>query len=117
MEMKLWMGPLPIRWTAALEPLPPDPSRGGGSESAAGFLDRQIEGPFRSWRHQHRFTADGPGATWVHDSIEAHLRSHPLWWAVGLVMWWGLRPMFAYRAFRTRRLLEGRSGAPLKNGA
>lgn len=98
MEMKLWMGPVPIRWRAALEPLP---------EGVIGFLDRQVEGPFEVWRHEHRFSPEGADATWVEDTIEARLRRHPVWLFVGLLMWMGLRPMFLYRAYRTRRLLEG----------
>lgn len=36
------------------------------------FVDQQVRGPWRTWRHEHRIEADGPG-TAVHDSIELEL--------------------------------------------
>jgi uncharacterized protein len=34
------------------------------------FADEQVEGPFASWRHLHRFEPDGPGASIMTDRIE-----------------------------------------------
>lgn len=99
MEFVLWAGPLPVTWRARIE--------GMGEE---GFADRQLAGPFRSWVHRHRFEADGDAATWVEDEIEARLAPHPLWGPVGLAMWAGLPLLFAYRGWKTRRLLERRPG-------
>lgn len=99
MTFQLWMGPIPVRWQARIENL-----------SEAGFWDRQLAGPFASWLHHHRFEEDGPGATLVHDEIEADLSRHPLWFGVGLAMWVTLPGLFAYRGWQTRRLLEGRAG-------
>lgn len=107
MEMRLWLGPLPVRWKAALEALPEE-----GSPPSRGFVDRQVEGPFAAWRHEHRFVADGDQATWVIDSIEARLRRHPLWLLAGLSMWLGLHPLFLYRASRTKKLLEASVRSP-----
>ena len=48
-------GPLgfPIRWTARiLEHRPPNPQPSG---AAAGFVDEQVSGPFKAWRHEHEF--------------------------------------------------------------
>ena len=42
LRFTLWLGPLPIRWHAAIE-----------SVSDSGFADRQIEGPFAHWVHRH----------------------------------------------------------------
>jgi hypothetical protein len=39
--------------------------------------------------------------------LEVPLKAHPLWGAVGLAMWVGLPLLFACRAWKTRRLLEG----------
>jgi len=39
------------------------------------FVDQQVRGPWRTWRHEHRIGADGEGAT-VHDSIELELPRH-----------------------------------------
>lgn len=36
------------------------------------FVDQQVHGPWRTWRHEHRIAADGSG-TVVHDRIEIEL--------------------------------------------
>ncbi len=95
MAFTMWLGPLPVRWEARVEDV-----------SAAGFLDRQLRGPFASWAHRHRFVTVGEAATEVLDEVEARLKPHLFWGAVGLVMWIGLPLLFAYRASKTRQLLE-----------
>ncbi len=96
MRFTLWLGPLPVRWQARLE----DVSKGG-------FVDVQVSGPFREWRHEHRFERLEDGRTRVVDDIRAHLKKHPLWAFVGLKMWVGLPALFAYRRWKTRQLLQG----------
>jgi ligand-binding SRPBCC domain-containing protein len=94
MEFTMWVGPLPVRWLARVE-----------DASPSGFVDRQLKGPFQSWVHQHRFVAVDEQTTDVVDEIEAHLRAH-LWWAlIGLGMWLGLPLLFAYRGWKTRKML------------
>ncbi|WP_262424759.1 hypothetical protein [Brachybacterium sp. Z12] len=41
------------------------------------FVDQQVHGPWRTWRHEHRIddTADG-SATEIHDSIDLELPRH-----------------------------------------
>lgn len=39
------------------------------------FVDQQVRGPWRTWRHQHDLRADGEGAA-IHDSIELELPRH-----------------------------------------
>ena len=95
MDFSLGLGPLAIRWRARIE-----------DASEAGFTDRQLEGPFRAWRHRHRFVALDDATTEVVDEVEASLRTHPVWLPIGLGMWLGLPLLFAFRAGRTRRLLE-----------
>ncbi|MFG1944806.1 SRPBCC family protein [Nonomuraea sp. NPDC048826] len=34
------------------------------------FVDEQVAGPFRRWRHEHRFAADGGGGTVMRDAVE-----------------------------------------------
>ncbi|WP_217697966.1 SRPBCC family protein [Sinomonas mesophila] len=34
------------------------------------FVDEQIRGPFKYWRHEHSFESDGRGGTVMHDSID-----------------------------------------------
>ena len=96
MAFTMWLGPLPVRWVARVEDV-----------STAGFLDRQVRGPFAAWTHRHRFVALDEDTTEVVDEVEARLKVHPLWSAVGLAMWVGLPLLFVYRAWKTRRLLEG----------
>ncbi|MFN2115958.1 MAG: SRPBCC family protein [Anaerolineae bacterium] len=99
MAFTLWLGPLPIRWRARIE-----------NVSEQGFVDRQVEGPFRAWRHHHRFEPLAHGGTRIADRIEYEYRRSPLWAAVGLGMTLGLPLLFAYRGWRTRALLEGADG-------
>ena len=95
MSFRIWLGPLPVRWTARIE-----------DAGAAGFTDRQLAGPFAEWVHRHTFDPTGPSSARVTDSIRARLRRHMLWGPVGLAMWLGLPLLFAFRAWKTRRLLE-----------
>ncbi|MEV4833870.1 SRPBCC family protein [Nonomuraea sp. NPDC049486] len=34
------------------------------------FVDEQVAGPFRRWRHEHRFADDGGGGTVMRDVVE-----------------------------------------------
>lgn len=101
MDFTMWLGPIPVRWEANLEPLP----EGLGGLDDRGFVDRQARGPFRSWVHEHRFTPLGPKHTRVTDEIEARLRLHPVWGPIGLAIWLGLPILFRFRARRTKRSL------------
>jgi ligand-binding SRPBCC domain-containing protein len=96
MDFTMWTGPLPVRWTARVEDVSP-----------TGFLDRQVRGPFEAWAHRHTFESVEEGATEVLDEVEARLKPHLLWGLVGLGIWLGLPLLFAYRGWKTRRLLEG----------
>ena len=95
MTFRLWLGPLPVRWTAQIEDSGPD-----------GFTDRQLSGPFAEWVHRHTFDRRGEAATLIRDHIRARLRPHPLWGPIGLAIWVGTPLLFAFRAWKTRRLLE-----------
>lgn len=37
------------------------------------FVDYQVKGPFKAWRHTHRFIPDGPAASYLEDEIEYEL--------------------------------------------
>jgi hypothetical protein len=52
-------GPIGITWTLEHEAL----------NGATGFADVQVEGPFASWRHEHRFLPDGPDASILEDRL------------------------------------------------
>jgi ligand-binding SRPBCC domain-containing protein len=106
MSFRMWLGPLPVTWRARIETLGAGDDGEATAEAAdAGFQDRQLAGPFAHWLHRHRFTALGANRTVVDDEIEARLRRHPLWGVIGLKMWLGLPLLFAWRRYRTRRLL------------
>ncbi len=91
----MWVGPLPVRWVARIE-----------EASPTGFLDRQVRGPFRVWRHRHRFVAVDDATTEVVDEVEAMPSLDPVRGPICGAMWLGLPALFAYRAWRTRDLLE-----------
>ena len=95
MTFRIWLGPLPVRWTARIE-----------DADTSGFTDRQLAGPFAEWVHRHTFQSTGTATTRVVDSIRARLRPHIVWGPAGLMMWLGLPVLFAYRGWRTRRALE-----------
>ena len=44
-------------------------------DPAGRFVDQQVRGPWRTWRHEHRIEADGEG-TAVRDSIDLELPRH-----------------------------------------
>ena len=107
MDFTLWMGPLPIHWVARFEDV-----------TSTSFVDRQIRGPMRIWRHQHSFVAIDETTTDVVDEVELEVRPHPIWGPVGLGMALNLPVLFAYRSWRTRGLLEKavRSGSSCGTG-
>lgn len=95
MDFTMWAGPLPMRWVAQIE-----------NTSDRGFIDRQLRGPFAHWQHQHTFIPVAIDLTEVVDQVEANVKRHALWGPVGVAMWIGLPVLFAYRGWKTRRLLE-----------
>ena len=97
MDFTVWLGPLPVRWKARIE-----------NVSATGFVDRQLEGPFRCWTHRHSFKPIDEQTTEVVDEIEFKLAKHPVRGIMGLGMSLSLPFLFAYRGWKTRRLLKDR---------
>jgi ligand-binding SRPBCC domain-containing protein len=95
MAFTMWLGPFPVHWLARIEMV-----------SATGFTDRQLSGPFSEWVHRHTFVALDQNTTEVVDEITLRLRPHLLWLPVGLGMWLGLPILFAYRAWKTKRMLS-----------
>jgi uncharacterized protein len=45
---------------------------------APGFVDTQVKGPFRTWRHEHRFRSDGHGEAILEDRLEYGLPFGPV---------------------------------------
>jgi ligand-binding SRPBCC domain-containing protein len=95
LAFRIWIGPWPLRWRARIEGL-----------TSTGFIDRQLSGPFRLWVHRHTFVPLDAETTAIRDEVRAVLRRHPIWGPLGLGMWLSLPCLFAFRAWKTRRLLE-----------
>ena len=74
MSFRIWLGPLPVRWTARIEHADP-----------AGFTDRQLAGPFAEWVHRHTFDPTGPGTITRHQLDPGPAASSP---AVGSGWGW-----------------------------
>lgn len=89
--MRLWPG---VRWEAVHHTLP------------EGFEDEMVSGPMASWRHRHRFLADGPDRCVIHDEIE---------FSPDIAAWVAdsrLIAMFTFRARRLREELARHQGKP-----
>ncbi len=96
-EFTLWLGPLPIRWLAVHQDV-----------SERGFTDVQQKGPAAFWKHTHRFTPLSDRLTEIHEHIE--YRHKPGWRGLLSRLLFpkpGLRLLFTYRKWATRRALEG----------
>lgn len=90
----LRVGPFRVPWRARIEDV-----------DDGGFTDRQVEGPFAEWVHHHVFRDLGDDTTEVVDVVTYRPHPGPARAAIGLATAVGLRPLFAFRAWRTRRLL------------
>ena len=95
MVFTLWLGPLPVYWRTRIQNATP-----------AGFEDHQIDGPFRKWVHIHRFNALDETSTEVSDEVDLQLEERLPDFLIGFGMLVGMPVFFAYRAWKTRQLIE-----------
>jgi ligand-binding SRPBCC domain-containing protein len=96
LDFTLWFGPLPIRWLARHEVMP-------GKE---GFLEWQVKGPLKSWRHEHIFEPVEGGVA-LHDRVT--LEHHSGWRGLMTRLMFDGLPLqflFFYRHWRTGRAVE-----------
>ena len=104
-DYRLSLGGVPFRWRSRIEEVVPGTS----------FVDVQLLGPYRRWRHLHTF-ADAPGGTRVGDRVEYELPLGPLGeLAHAAVVRRTLRRIFDQRAERIALLLGAepmRAAAP-----
>jgi ligand-binding SRPBCC domain-containing protein len=67
------------------------------------FTDVMVEGPFRSWKHVHRFLPDGEGGAILVDDLEFALPfGLPGRWLLGRFLRQKIRRMFEWRHRVTR---------------
>ena len=96
-EFRLMLLVIPVRWLAKHIECEPNKV----------FVDRQVEGPMKSWVHRHQFIPE-EGKTKLVDSIEYEI---PGGWLAEMVLgWWvdsRLKEMFRYRHEVTKRECEG----------
>lgn len=91
-EFELRAGPLSLRWLAVHERF----------EDGRLFTDRQVKGPFRFWRHEHRFVDAGPDRCELQDEITFELPASAISHRPGLrFLRAELHRMFRYRHFTT----------------
>src|SRR5215212_2418204 len=62
-RLRVGAGPISVPWTLVH----------GNAEDGTGFVDEQTDGPFASWRHEHRFLNDGPAQSILEDRITYQL--------------------------------------------
>lgn len=74
-------------------------------EGWARFRDLMEQGPFEFWRHTHQFFADGRETVLV-DRVEYELPGGILGDALAPFATIGFEPMFRYRHWKTKELLE-----------
>jgi len=92
----LWVGPLPLRWTAVHRDV-----------TEQGFTDVLAAGPAAAWAHTHRFTPLSSNLTRIDEHVEFQHKSG-LWGLVTrlLFSWPNLYFMFTYRKLATRWFLR-----------
>ena len=91
-KFTLWVGPLPLRWTAVHRNVSP-----------RGFTDVQAAGPAARWEHTHTFTPLDADTTRIDEHIE--FEHKPGFWGMVTRLLFS-RPnlllMFTYRKLATR---------------
>jgi ligand-binding SRPBCC domain-containing protein len=97
-EFILWLGPLPVPWTARHEPGPIPTS----------FVDRMVVGPMAAWEHQHLFYEAAGGVALTDRITYAHKQGWRGWLTRLVFDGWSLQFLFWYRHWRTKRALRKR---------
>jgi len=95
--LRVGVGPIHLDWIAEITERVQDRL----------FVDRQVRGPFTSWRHRHCFEEDRSGGTILRDEIEYSGPFGPLVELLSRRLQEArLRRMFDYRHEVTRRACE-----------
>ena len=96
-DYRLRVHGLPLRWRSEITAWDP-PHR---------FVDEQRRGPYRAWRHEHRFTAEG-GGTLVEDDVTYAVLGGAI--VDRLLVRRDLQRIFAFRREALRAVFPTRSG-------
>lgn len=67
-EYRLRLHGFPLGWVSRIEDWQP----------RRRFVDRQVKGPYRLWRHSHEFSPDASGGTLILDDVRYELPFGPL---------------------------------------
>lgn len=95
-DYRLSLFGIPFAWRSRFEEVVPGER----------FVDVQVKGPYRRWRHLHAFE-DAPGGTLVRDRVEYELPLGPLGGAAhALFVERSLRRIFDHRQGRVAELLR-----------
>jgi ligand-binding SRPBCC domain-containing protein len=97
-DFTLWLGPLPIRWVAVHS----------GVKPLEGFTDTQVEGPFSTWVHEHKFRRLSDERTLIIDRVQGQPSDHLFWGIISRFMWLTLPFLFFYRAMQTRKSVQSK---------
>ncbi len=98
-DYRLRLFGVPLRWRARITHWQPP----------NGFVDEQVHGPYRLWRHTHRFHDDGEGATIIEDVVHYGLPFWPFGEVVHPPVRLQLERIFRYRQSAIQRCLLGHS--------
>lgn len=95
-----WFG-LPMRWETRIEEYDPPHA----------FIDTQVKGPYKTWRHRHSFE-EGPGGTLMRDYVQYELPFGPIGVITQkLMVRRQLRHIFDYRERKIRKLFARKKSA------
>jgi ligand-binding SRPBCC domain-containing protein len=95
-DYRLHLFGTPLRWRARIT----------GWEPPVGFVDEQVRGPYRLWRHTHRF-CDCREGTVIEDTVRYRLPFVPLGDLIQPLVRLQLRRIFLFRQSAVRRCLLG----------
>ncbi len=95
-DYRLHLFGVPLRWRARITHWEPP----------VGFVDEQVRGPYRIWRHAHRFY-DGSEGTVVEDTVHYRLPFVPFGDLLHPLVRLQLRRIFRFRQSAVRRCLLG----------
>jgi ligand-binding SRPBCC domain-containing protein len=102
-DYRLRLFGVPLRWRARITDWEPP----------AGFVDEQVRGPYRLWRHVHGFYDGGEG-TIIEDTVHYRLPFEPFGDFFHPLVRLQLERIFRFRQSAVRRCLLGAEGRSVR---